>query len=297
MKSMLNLLGRTFGSQRRRVVFTCLFGYSEPFADEHYERDGWTDFICFTDDRSLKSNMWTFRYVDTSLLGPVRTSKMIKILAHHSLGEYESSIYVDNTVRMLVPYAEIFARLEQSASPMVIFRHSNRSCIYEEAKAVKIAGYDDPGTVDAQMEHYRSTGHPENAGLAFMGFQARRHNDPVLITVMLQWFLQVCLYSYRDQLSFTVVAKQLGFEPSYFPGNYTDGQTILWPTVSAKDRLPRDFRDHVYLDLHEDVRRAGVNAREHYLKYGMTEGRAYRRAAVNSKSDFTEPLAAVAGQV
>ena len=281
MVSLFRFLRRPAGPSKR-VVFTCLLGYSEPFADQHYEKDGRTDFICFTDDRSLKSDMWTFRYVDTGLLGPVRTAKMIKILAHRFLGEYETSIYVDNTIRMVAPYAETFARLERSASPMITFRHPWRSCVYEEAEAVKAAGYDDPGTIDSQMKYYRSIGHPVNAGLAASGFQARRHNDPVLIDVMLQWFFQVCRYSYRDQLSFNVVARQLGFEPDYFSGSQTDGQTILWPAISVKDRLPRDFRDDVYLELHEDVRRAGVNPREHYLKNGMAEGRAYKRAVSQS---------------
>ena len=102
MVSLFRFLRRPAGPSKR-VVFTCLFGYSEPFADQHYEKDGRTDFICFTDDRSLQSDMWTFRYVDTGLLGPVRTAKMIKILAHRFLGEYETSIYVDNTIRMVAP--------------------------------------------------------------------------------------------------------------------------------------------------------------------------------------------------
>lgn len=275
MKSLFHPFRRSKAATRR-VVFSCLFGYSETFSDQHYEKDGRTDFICFTDDRSLKSDVWTFRYVDTGLLGPVRTAKMIKILAHRFLGEYETSIYVDNTIRIVAPYAETFARLERSASPMVTFRHPRRSCVYEEAKAVKAASCDDPAVVDAQMRHYRLLGHPENAGLISGGFLARRHNDPVLVSVTLQWFLQVCLYSYRDQLSFNVVARQLGFEPDYFSGSLTDGQIILWPTITSRRRLPRDFRDEIYLELHGDVRLAGMNPREHYLKYGMAEGRPYK---------------------
>lgn len=260
----------------KRVVFTCLFGYSEPFADEHYQQDGLTDFICFTDDRNLRSDMWTFRYVDPVLLGPVRTAKMVKILAHRSVGEYEASIYLDNTIRMVTPYPEIFARLERSPSPMITFRHPCWSCVYREATVVKNVGYDDPAIIDAQMSYYRSIGHPENAGLTANGYQARRHNDPKLVTLMEQWFMQVCRYSYRDQLSFNVVARWLGFEPDYFPGEQTDKQTIIWPTIPVEKRLPRGFRDDLYLQLHEDVRRSGINPREHYLKYGMAEGRAFQ---------------------
>lgn len=275
MKALLRSIRHRAGAPRR-AVYTCLFGYSESFADQRYEKDGQTDFICFTDDRRLRSDFWTFRYVDPRLLGPVRTSKMVKILAHRFLAGYESSIYADNTVRMAAPYQEIFAQLERSANPMIVFRHPWRSCVYAEAEAVKNARYDDPAVIDGQMKHYRSIGHPENAGLIGSGFQARRHNDPVLVAVMLQWFLQVCLHSYRDQLSFNVVARQLGFEPDYFAGEQTDGKTIIWPTIRADQRLPRDFDDDLYLQLHEDVRRAGVNPRQHYLLYGMSEGRAYK---------------------
>ena len=177
MKYLGSLFKRT-PTRPRRVVFTCLFGYSEPFADARYEKDGETDFICFTDDRSLKSDFWTLRYVDPSLLGPVRTAKMIKILAHRSVADYETSIYLDNTIRMVVPYWKIFEMLRRSARPLIIFRHPGWSCVYDEAEVIKRLNYDDRTTVDAQMAHYRSLGHPENAGLVATGYQARRHTDP-----------------------------------------------------------------------------------------------------------------------
>lgn len=41
--------------------------------------------------------------------------------------------------------------------------------------------------------------------------------------------------------------------------------------------LPIDFDSDVYLSINPDVKAAGLNAAEHYLKYGMKEGRAYYR--------------------
>ena len=208
--------------------------------------------------------------MDTSLLGPVRTSKLVKLLAHRFVGEYETSIYLDNTVRLVRPVSEIFALLDQAASPMLCFRHPWRSCVYQEAEAVKAAGYDDAAVIDAQMDHYRSLGHPADAGLIAGSVLFRRHNDTVLQAVMEHWFHQVCLYSYRDQLSFNVVARMLGFAPDHLSGSMVDGKTVVWPTITAEKRLPRAFRDDVYLALHEDVRQAGMNPREHYLKYGLS---------------------------
>ena len=44
----------------RRVVYTCLFGFSEHFNDFVYERDD-IDFVCFTDDPELRSRFWTVK--------------------------------------------------------------------------------------------------------------------------------------------------------------------------------------------------------------------------------------------
>ncbi|SIO58966.1 Macrocin-O-methyltransferase (TylF) [Burkholderia sp. GAS332] len=41
--------------------------------------------------------------------------------------------------------------------------------------------------------------------------------------------------------------------------------------------LPADFDAEEYLDLNPDVRKAGMDAAEHYLSYGHSEGRSYKR--------------------
>jgi hypothetical protein len=51
--------------------------------------------------------------------------------------------------------------------------------------------------------------------------------------------------------------------------------------------LPTDFDSQTYLELNPDVREAGVDAIEHYLRYGVIEGRAYKRRG----KDFEDTLA------
>ena len=95
-----NLLSRLLPAKPRRVIYTCMFGYSEAFVDRPVVMDGRTDYICFTDDPTLKSERWKFIYVDPQPLGPPKTSKLIKLSPHLFLGDYQSSLYVDNTVRI-----------------------------------------------------------------------------------------------------------------------------------------------------------------------------------------------------
>ncbi|AWC20830.1 MULTISPECIES: glycosyltransferase domain-containing protein [Aminobacter] len=251
-----------------------MFGYSETFADRYFKRDGKTDFICFTDDRSLKSSLWQFKYVDSRKLGPVRTSKMVKLLPHRFVGGYAASLYFDNTVEPKVPAEGFFQLLDATPEPMLCFRHPERSCVYDEAEVVTALGLDDPSTIAAQMDHYRALGYPVGAGLITATIMLRRHNNAALVTVMESWAAEVKRWSYRDQLSFNVVAWRHRFQPAYLTGTPHENELFDWPRISGH-RLPRGFRDEVYLKLNPDVAAAGMNPRKHYIEAGFAEGRRW----------------------
>ncbi len=48
------------------------------------------------------------------------------------------------------------------------------------------------------------------------------------------------------------------------------------------EQLPPDFDPRVYLQLNEDVMRAGADPGDHYLRYGYAEGRDYRRSTLST---------------
>lgn len=274
MDRLADLLARLSPLSRRRVIYTCLFGYSEPFGDYPVIRDGRTDYICFTDDPELKSKRWQIRLLDSSKIGPVRTAKQIKILAHRFLPNYRESLYVDNRVKLKAPPSFIFQSLQQGSSDMMCFRHPERNCIYAEALEIIKVRYDDPDVVHKQMAAYRDDGYPEDSGLILGTVLLRRHNTQESINLMEAWFSEVMKHSYRDQMSFNYAAYKQGFKPSYLPGSPYSNDIMEW--VIPAVRVPRDFRDDEYLALHKDVRDNGINPRKHYLQYGHSEGRPYR---------------------
>ena len=124
------------------------------------------------------------------------------------------------------------------------------------------------------MSRYRASGHPENAGLISGAMLFRRHNDPMVKSVMEDWFAEVKAHSYRDQLSFNYVARRRGFQPALLSGKSNDNDIMKWPVVVGL-RVPRNFQDDVYLSLNPDVKAAGMNPRRHYLLYGASEGRRW----------------------
>jgi hypothetical protein len=261
-------------SKPRRVVYTCLFGFSEHFNDFAYERDDRIDYICFTDDPDLRSDFWDVRLTSCGMLDATRASKRIKALPHVFLPGYDWSLYVDNTVRLKRPPRELFELfLAPSASPFVCYRNPWRDCVYDEAEAVLSYEYDDPARVLHQMAFYRHLGYPAKAGLATATIMLRRHHDPALAAVMERWHQQVLCHSLRDQLSLNPVAWFDGFSIGYLGYDFLDFELLEWPVIKDGVRVPRDFDDARYHELNPDVT---GNGRKHYLLYGAADHRPYK---------------------
>ena len=262
---------------RPRVVYTCLFGYSENFNDLVYERDPSIDFICFTDMPELRSRFWKIKRVKRGRLDAARAAKQIKILPHRFLSRYQTSLYIDNTVRLKMPPAEIFDRyLDRSAEPFVCFPHPWRRCIYEEAGEVISQELESSERVDAQMHHYRQLGYPADNGLFKGAFLLRRHNHKEVISLMETWFEHVQQHSRRDQLSLPVVTWLERFQPGLIDLNFVDNPILDYPYPANVVRLPRSFDNDLYLRLNPDVRASNMDPRRHYIMYGALEGRAFR---------------------
>jgi Protein of unknown function (DUF616) len=261
------------GSRKKRhVVYTTLFGFSEPFSDHQYDDDT-VDYICFTDDRTLRSSHWQFVHVENKLLDPPRLAKTFKHLPHVYLGEYERCLYIDNTVELKIRPSALFNRFSDT---LVLLRHPLRDCVYDEADAVISAHYDDPVRVNEQMNFYKSLAYPAHNGLSFCAFLLRNHNEPAMRNVNVEWHRQVLRYSKRDQLSWNVCAWFHRFYFRTLNDDVMDNEFFAWPVVSGGIRLPRDFEDGQYLSLNVDVRAAEVDPRQHFLVHGMAEGRRYK---------------------
>src|SRR5208283_4209974 len=97
-------------------------------------------------------------------------------------------------------------------------------------------------------------------GLAKGAFLLRRHHDPALVSLMERWYQQIVDYSKRDQLSLNPAMWLETFNPAYLAQRFSDFELLDWPVIKDDIRLPRDFEDARYLQLHPDV---NFNARRH----------------------------------
>jgi len=89
----------------KKVVYTDLFGNYDELQEPNMIWKDW-DFLCFTDDKNLKSNIWNIIYVESELSSNLENRKY-KILPHRFLDQYEVSLYIDSNIKILKdPFAK-----------------------------------------------------------------------------------------------------------------------------------------------------------------------------------------------
>lgn len=184
------------------VVYTCITGgYDE--LRKPVKTEG-VDFICFTDDMNMASNGWTLRPMPDGLDGltTAKKQRMVKILPHKYLPEYDISIYVDGSFDVKANVKEFLNDIIYTGYSIFIPTHPSRDCIYKECEVVKKIKKDTTDLPDKQMKKYREEGFPERFGLTQNNVIVRWHNNEDCIEVMEVWADQIRNFSHRDQLSF-----------------------------------------------------------------------------------------------
>lgn len=185
------------------VVYTVITGgydtLKEPWIiDRDY------DYICYTDNKNLVSDVWTIRYIENEEgLDNTRLARKYKVLCHEFLKEYDYSVYVDGKMQIVGNLREMIERYSKG-SPMLCFPHYERECAYEEAEAfIKYReGKDkETGMIREQMKQYEAEGYSKNNGLIDTACLVRLHHNKELQKVLISWWNEIKNRSRRDQLS------------------------------------------------------------------------------------------------
>lgn len=182
------------------VVYTVITGdydtLKEPLCvDAEY------DYICYTDNRYVTSDIWSVRYIEnTEGLDNTRLARKYKMMCYELLGEYDYSIYVDGKMQIVGSLKNMIERYS-AGNPMLCFPHCSRECAYKEAEALVKENCNQCEIITMQMKGYEKEGYPRNNGLLDTACLVRKHNDKGLQDVMKAWWNEVKNKSKRDQLS------------------------------------------------------------------------------------------------
>jgi hypothetical protein len=184
----------------KRVVYTCISNDYEELK-EIEQKNPKIDYICFTDNDNLRSDTWEVRKIPEWVFCTCQLSKIqryIKIMPHLFLDEYDVSLYIDGSMKLVRDIAEMFDAFVNA--DFVVPYHPYRNCIYDEGDVIIKHKIDEPGIVNRQLNYYKMNDFPPRQGLIQSGFLYRRHNK--LRDFSHAWWKEVFFFSHRDQLSF-----------------------------------------------------------------------------------------------
>jgi hypothetical protein len=294
----------------RVAVYTVLVGDKEAlnnplhFIGSTATSDLNLDYFCFTDNPDLKSPVWQMRPFDPCLLPHEKASRLPKTQPDRFLGDYDYSLYIDNTV--------VFKRLPDTrdlpSDAFRAFRHPWRSNPIFEGDVVVREGLDSPDLVAEQFAFYAER-RPQapmlrlTAGTVLL----RKHHDPRVRRFGQIWWEQILLFSKRDQLSLDICANEAECPIDYFPGDKRDNDLIAWPVlVSQPHRVLANFDADLYAWQHRRDPLAKKSPRSHFLRAGDNAARYQRSVALfhyaclrtgSSLSSVVAPRRAVAAPI
>jgi hypothetical protein len=199
--------------KNKLAIYTCIINDPSTFGvTENYDSlkspsivESNIDYICFTNNPEIKSDLYQIRYVDNSMFwkdSAVKTQRRIKISPHIFLKEYDQSIWIDGHITLKKKIYDTAQELFDSSSSFICRRHPSRDCVYEEAELLKKIKKDRKETISKQMLRYEKEGLPKKNGLIASGIMLRKHHEPSVVDCMNLWWKELSKNSHRDQISF-----------------------------------------------------------------------------------------------
>ena len=204
------LQSKFFKEKNKKVVYTAITGDYDELLTPTYLNDDW-DYICFTDNENINSDVWEIRKMEDSDLDKVKKARMYKILPHVFLPEYEYSLWIDGNFRIINDMNEYIKKYANNNLMMCII-HPDRDCVYDEADACIEQKKDSPEVILNQINRYKAENYPKKWGMIASGILFRKHNDPQVIKVMNTWWEELKYQSRRDQLSFNYACWKNNFK-------------------------------------------------------------------------------------
>lgn len=190
------------------VIYTAIIGNYDDLKVPSVINPNWK-YICYSDNKSLKSEVWEIRYVENmnGLDAPLFV-RLLKLCPHRLFPEYDTSIWVDASIQIDKDLSVLIHKY-QDYSDMLFFPHPDRMCLFEEGAACIYLKKDSKERILYQMKQYIDEKYPFDNGLLCGGFLVRNHNKSNVIKTMEKWWSEVQGGSRRDQISLPYVLWRL----------------------------------------------------------------------------------------
>lgn len=222
--------------KNRNVIYTCISGNYDTLLEPKKISDNF-DYVCFTDNTKLESNVWDIRPLpkETEGLSQIKKQRYVKLNPHLILSEYDLSIWVDGNVEIKGDLNKFIDSTLVDDYSVYVPKHPSRNCIYSEASVVIKMRKDTTDVVSKQIDEYKKEGFPKDYGLLQSNILLRKHNNEDCIKLMEAWFDTLKDGSHRDQLSFNYVCwKNQDIKVSYMDKSICRSEWFNWKGIHTR---------------------------------------------------------------
>jgi len=174
------------------------------------------EFVAFHDTPAA-DRAWRVLPLEKECDDANREAKKYKVLPHRYFPEKEYSLWIDGSIMLNISPGRLIEE-HMGEFDVVVHKHPDRECIYQEADICVRYGLDRPETIIQQVSRYRQAGYPAGNGLYELPVILRRHGGR-LDDFNELWWREIQEGSCRDQISFPVVAARAGLKVGCFPGS------------------------------------------------------------------------------
>ena len=136
------------------IIYTAIFGGKDNLRE--VEKFPGIDYVCFTDNKILKSSSWEIKVVDPRTNSNRMNAKIFKILPHNYFPNHQYSVWIDGSIGVRSNPRQ-FLLDSLKGYDIAMFDHG-RNCIYDEAEVCSKYKKDDPEIIEKHMERYRNEG-------------------------------------------------------------------------------------------------------------------------------------------
>lgn len=216
-KHKLNLINSTFNTnicnkyppdgikleENKKCLFTTIINQYDNL-NEVKKINGW-DYVCFTNDKNLKSNTWKIIYIDYTTKDKIESSKLSRFFKtnyHKYLSSYDFLIYADARMEVIGNLDLLLNRLKGYEFSFMI--HPEAKSIKEEMKRVLGGRLEKKEVIEKIKDRYEKNSYKYDNGLFAGGVLIFRNCENVK-KFFLDWWYEIKNYSHRDQLSLNYV--------------------------------------------------------------------------------------------
>lgn len=181
----------------KKVIYTAIMGDYDSVKTPAVVDSG-VEYILFTDNPKLKSEVWNVKCIPSTGLPPRKLARKVKLRPDLYLPQdTEKSIWIDGSMHQVASFKPLF----NEDIDFITVIHPQRDCVYEEAKACVNFNKISPDAAEEQMQFYRDKNYPKNGGMIDSSMLVRKHTDAIF-SLGKMWYEQIENFTVRDQLGF-----------------------------------------------------------------------------------------------